>query len=256
VRSSAGAGHSIVHFVSDAQAAWQGAAQGEWLSSDDDADLEPRVIVEEYVPFEAELVVFVVRSRQPSGEEQLTVCPPIQMTDDAGFAAAWQPPNASIEVLDRAVELAQAAVSAFPGLGVFAVELFVKGDDVLVSEVTPRLASAGFVTLESQDASIFAMEARAILGLPVFEPTVITPAATRALWVEGPGKPVLTMLDAALTVPTSRVLLYGKPKATRRRSVGMVLASGPDAEVARQRADSAAASLNIALDDGRLMDSE
>ena len=255
VRSSAGAGHSVVRSEADGQQAWQMAVNGGWFSSDDDADLEPRVIVEEYVPFDAELVVFVVRARAADGGEQAVVCPLIQADDDGGFASAWQPANVTPEVAAKAEALAARAIAGLPGLGVFAVELFVVGDEVLISEVTPRVVGAGFVTMASQDFCIFSMQARAVLGLPVSPPQLVTPAAARALWVEGAGKPVFSRLDNALAVPGTRVFLFGKPKATRRRAVGAVLATGPDAETARQRADQAATSIQITLDDGRVVDS-
>lgn len=268
VRSSAGAGHSVVRTLGDGQSAWQMAVNGGWFSSDDDGDREHRVIVEQNIAFDAELVVFVVRARGASAldalpgpvetepaetapAETLTVCPPIQVVDDAGFAAAWQPPDLPAATLAKCGELAQLAVSALPGLGVFAVELLVVGDAVLVSEVTPRVVSAGFTTLVAQDFSVFALQARAILGLPVDTPLVLTAGAARALWVEGLGKPVFSRLDAALATPATRVLLYGKPKATRRRSVGIVLATAPDAVTARENADQAATTIQIALDDGR-----
>lgn len=187
VRSAGGAGHSVVREVAEAQTAWQSAVNGGWFSSDDDADLEPRVIVEEYVPYDAELVVFVVRARE---SETLLVCPVIQVTDDGGFTSAWQPATVDAAIIEQAKELAQAAVSALPGLGVFAVELFVVGDRVLISEVTPRLVSAGFVTLASQQPSVFEMQTRATLGLPVCAPVINGCAAARAIWVEGSGKPV------------------------------------------------------------------
>jgi phosphoribosylglycinamide formyltransferase 2 len=186
----------------------------------------------------------------------MVVCPAIQVTEDNGFAASWQPAAIGDQVLERCAELAYRAVSAFPGLGVFAVELLVVGGEVLISEVTPRVVSAGFVTLASGEPSVFALQARAILGLPVSMPVQVTPSAARALWAEGSGKPVFSGLAAALSVPATRVLLFGKPKATRRRCVGVVVASAPDAETARDRADVAAAQITVALDDGRVADLE
>ena len=247
VRSAAGAGHSVVRDRLDAQAAWESAIAGGWFSSDDDADREPRVIVEEFVPFDAELVVFVVRHRATDGSEQLVICPAIQAVEDGGFVAAWCPPQVAPELLARADDLALQAVAALPGLGVFAVELLVTGDQLLVSEVSPRVVSAGFVTMAAWDLSIFALQARAILGLPVSPPRVIAvAAAARGLWATGDGKPLISGIDQALAdQPSARVMLYGKPASSGRRAVGMVLATGHDVEAARDAANQAALDIQI-----------
>jgi len=260
VRSSAGSGHTVVRSVADAETAWETANSGGWLSADEHGDHEPRVIVEEYVPFDAELVVFVVRAWAPNDGEAAFACPAIQVIENNGFVAAWTPAvgpgGVSADVAERAQALALESISALPGWGVFAVEFLVEflveGDRILVSEVSPRPAGAGFVTMAAWDTSVFAMEARAVLGLPVSPPVAYTSAAARALWVTGVGKPSFVDLDQALaTFPNSRALLFGKPNTDQRRAVAMVLATGPDAETARQQADGAAATINVVLDDGR-----
>jgi phosphoribosylglycinamide formyltransferase 2 len=242
VHSAGAAGHSVVRNVGELASAWEVAQQGGWRSDDDDGGLA-RVIVEEFIDFDAEIQVLIVR--HVAG---IVVCPPIETIEENGFVASWQPApvwyETGSDTWERIVEISLKAISKLPGNGVFVVELFLKGDEIFLSEVIPRPTGAGLVTLVSQDRCEFAMQARAILGLPVVAPVVI-PGAARALWFAGDGAPVFSNLAAALEVPTADLRLYGKPKGEGLRRVGVAFATGEDTAQARERADACAAAVAV-----------
>jgi len=240
VLSAAASGHSVVRTASDAERAWQIAQQGGWRGDDDDGQ-PARVIVEEFVAFDAELQIQVVR--HIGG---VVVCPAIGTNEDAGFVQSWQPAELTTAQLNRCAELAVRAIGKLPGLGVFTVELLLKGDDILVSEVLPRPTSASLVTLVSQKPDVFDLQARAILGLPVEVP-MVTPGAAKALLVNGKGEPKFSGLGKALSVPTAAVRLFGEPKGKGHRVVGVALANGSDVGEARGRTNAIAALIKARL---------
>lgn len=240
VLSAGGSGHAVIRTEADIAPAWQQAQHGGWRGDDDDGS-PARVIVEEFLAFDAEVQVVVVR--HIGG---LTVCQPFGTDEDAGYVHSWQPCVVSLAQWQRISELAVAAVQKLPGFGVFTVELFLVGDQILVSEVIPRPTNAGLVTLVSQRPNEFDLQARAILGLPLAEPAV-TPGAAKALRVVGKGKTIFGGLVQALEVPATSVRLFGEPKGEGHRLVGVALATADDVATACDRAAKAAAKITTRL---------
>ena len=214
-----------------------------------DPDASVRVIVEAFVPFDSEITLLTVRH---SGGT--TFCDPIgHVQVDGDYRESWQPAALPDGVLATAQEVARAVTDALGGWGLFGVELFVVGDDVLFSEVSPRPHDTGLVTLVSQDLSEFALHARAVLGLPVGEVLRVGAgqgqgaAASCAVLAEGHGVPEFTGVADALAVPTAQVRLFGKPEVRGRRRVAVTLARGADEAEARARAVEAAEALRVEL---------
>jgi len=180
-------------------------------------------------------------------------CQPIgHLQRDGDYRESWQPQPMSQVALERSMQIARAITGELGGWGVFGVELFVKGDEVWFSEVSPRPHDTGLVTLVSQDLSQFALHARAILGLPVgaedggFVPQR-GPSASSALLAQGSGVPVFDNLEAALREPGSALRLFGKPRVDGQRRVGVTLARAGSIEQARAIARDATASIAIEL---------
>lgn len=242
VMSSSGKGQSVVRSADDVPAAWAAAQTGGRATGEGDRAV--RVIVEGFVRFDSEITLLTVRHRDGT-----TFCDPVGHTQvDGDYRESWQPAALPPGTLAEAQRVAAAVTAALGGWGVFGVELFVVGDAVLFSEVSPRPHDTGLVTLASQDLSEFALHARAVLGLPVGDVLTLGPAASCAVLAEGTGVPRFDGVDAALAVPTAQVRLFGKPSVAGRRRVAVTVARGADVEQARGRARTAAAALRVGLD--------
>ncbi len=240
VMSSSGKGQSVIRTEADIDTAWTYARSGGRVD-------RARVIVEAFVPFDFEITLLTVR--HAGG---VTFCDPVgHLQIDGDYRESWQPAPMSADVLAEAQKVAEAITGALGGWGLFGVELFIVGDQVVFSEVSPRPHDTGMVTLVSQDLSEFALHARAILGLPVPQPLRLTgdgaAAASVAVVVDGTGVPVFTGVDEALRVPTSQLRLFGKPRVEGHRRVAVALARGADVELARERARQVAAALKVSL---------
>ncbi|TKS54317.1 formate-dependent phosphoribosylglycinamide formyltransferase [Luteimonas yindakuii] len=242
VMSSSGKGQSLVRADADVQRAWDYAQTGGRAGAG-------RVIVEGFVDFDYEITLLTVRHAGGTA-----FCAPIgHLQRDGDYRESWQPQPMSAAALARSREIARAITDDLGGWGVFGVELFVKGDEVWFSEVSPRPHDTGLVTLVSQELSEFALHARAILGLPVpvdADGTIATfgASASCALLAEGHGVPVFDGIDAALRAPDTALRLFGKPRVEGQRRVGVTLARGADVDAARAVAREAAAALTISLD--------
>lgn len=242
VMSSSGKGQSVIREPDDIQASWDYAQEGGRTG-------RGRVIVEGFVLFDSEITLLTVRHVGGT-----VFCEPVGHTQvDGDYRESWQPAALPEAALEKAKIVAKTVTDALGGYGLFGVELFIVGDDVLFSEVSPRPHDTGLVTLVSQDVSEFALHARAVLGLPVSEPLRIgagagePAAASCAVLAEGTGVPVIGGVDTALAVPTSQLRLFGKPNVAGKRRVAVALARGADVDEARQRAREAAAALRITL---------
>ncbi|ASR42953.1 phosphoribosylglycinamide formyltransferase 2 [Xanthomonas citri pv. mangiferaeindicae] len=241
VMSSSGKGQSTVRTEADVDAAWDYAQTGGRAGAG-------RCIVEGFVDFEYEITLLTVRHAGGTA-----FCAPIGHVQIAGdYRESWQPQAMSPRALARAREIARAVTDDLGGCGVFGVELFVRGDEVWFSEVSPRPHDTGLVTLASQDLSEFALHARAILGLPIpvdADDTVLLagPGASCALLAQGHGVPAFSGIEAALQAPHSALRLFGKPSVAGQRRVGVTLARGEDVEAARAVARDAAAAIKIEL---------
>src|ERR1043165_8104234 len=224
--SSSGKGQSVVRHAHEIDAAWDYAQQGGRAGSG-------RVIVEGFVRFDYEITLLPVRH-----QGQTTFCDPIgHLQIDGDYRESWQPQPMSEAALREAQRMALAVTSALGGQGLFGVELFIAGDDVYFSEVSPRPHDTGLVTLISQDLSEFALHARAILGLPSPAVRQRGPSASCALLVEGESNNVrFENVDRALTEPDTALRLFGKPEVRGHRRMGVSLALGATIEEARAKA--------------------
>jgi phosphoribosylglycinamide formyltransferase 2 len=241
VMSSSGKGQSYVESPADIGAAWDYALAGGRVE-------QPRVIVEGRIDFDFEITLLTVRAKGADGKVQTQFCAPIGHRQVKGdYVESWQPQAMSPAALARAREIAGAVTANLGGLGVFGVELFVRGDQVWFSEVSPRPHDTGLVTLVTQTLSEFALHARAILGLPVDTTLRETGASAviygaleaRAIAFEG--------VADALAVPTAELRLFGKPESFARRRMGVALARGANVDEARARAREAASKVRPVL---------
>ncbi|MDR1078134.1 MAG: formate-dependent phosphoribosylglycinamide formyltransferase [Propionibacteriaceae bacterium] len=239
VMSSSGHGQSVVRSADEIEPAWQLAQSGGRAAQHGAS----RVIVEGFIDFDYEITLLTVQHRD--GVSFLDPVGHLQIEGD--YRESWQPQPMSDQALAEARRIAATITSALGGWGIFGVELFVQGQRVIFSEVSPRPHDTGLVTLVSQDLSEFALHARALLGLPVPGLTSLGPSASRAITVEGHGVPVFHGLDRALSEPTVQVRLFGKPRVDGHRRVGVVAARGQNVEAARQRCRQAAEALVVEL---------
>ena len=237
VMSSSGKGQSTVKSESDIQVAWDYAQSGGRAG-------EGRVIVEGFVDFDYEITLLTVRHRDGT-----TYCSPIGHRQENGdYQESWQPQPMSDKALQASQEVAGAITEALGGLGIFGVELFIKGDQVYFSEVSPRPHDTGLVTLLSQNLSEFALHARAILGLPVPDIEQRGPSASSVLLVQGDSNQMRYRgLDQALAQPETEVRLFGKPEVKGSRRLGVALARGESIQEARDKANAASAALKVDL---------
>lgn len=238
IMSSSGKGQSLLETESDIANGWT-YAQGGGRSG------AGRVIVEGFVDFDYEITLLTVRH---SGGTSF--CAPIGHRQvDGDYQESWQPQPMSEAALLEAQQIAMEVTGALGGYGIFGVELFVAGDDVIFSEVSPRPHDTGMVTMISQDLSEFALHARAILGLPVPSIRQLGPAASHVIKVEGTSKEVrFGNLEAALEAPDTQLRLFGKPEVDGERRMGVVLALGSDIDDARGKAARAVGEIEIDLD--------
>ncbi|GAB1595418.1 formate-dependent phosphoribosylglycinamide formyltransferase [Lysobacter claricitrinus] len=236
VMSSSGKGQSTVHVEGEVEKAWEYAQTGGRAGAG-------RVIVEGFVDFDYEITLLTVRHVGGT-----TFCAPVgHLQRDGDYRESWMPQAMSTRALATAQRIARAITDELGGWGLFGVELFVRGDDVWFSEVSPRPHDTGLVTLISQDLSEFALHARAILGLPIPAIREYGAAASCAVLAEGHGVPVFSNLGDALSHPDTALRLFGKPRVAGQRRVAVTLALGADVEDARERARQSAAALNIDL---------
>lgn len=226
IMSSSGKGQSVLRDASAVQVAWDYAQKGGRAG-------KGKVIVEGFIDFDYEITLLTVRHRDGT-----SFCQPIgHLQIDGDYRQSWQPQPMSIEALKAAEEIAGKVTGALGGYGLFGVELFIKGDTAIFSEVSPRPHDTGLVTLISQDLSEFALHARAILGLPIPNIRQHGPAASCPLVVEGDsGQVVFSRLDDALSIPDTQIRLFGKPEVHGKRRMAVALARGASIEEARENA--------------------
>jgi phosphoribosylglycinamide formyltransferase 2 len=232
--SSSGKGQSRVTEQSQVQAAWDYAATGGRVNLG-------VVIVEGQINFDYEITLLTVRAKNAAGEIQTYFCEPIGHVQKSGdYVESWQPQAMTVNALKGAKAIAKAITDSLGGLGLFGVELFVSGDKVWFSEVSPRPHDTGMVTMCSQRLSEFELHARAILGLPV--DVSMKEAGASAVIYGGIDSKNLQYdgLEAALNVPCSDVRLFGKPESFVKRRMGVALATGKDTDEARSHAKLAA----------------
>lgn len=235
VMSSSGKGQSKIDGPADVQKAWDHAMAGGRVS-------HGRVIIEGFIDFDYEITQLTVRASGADGRVETHFCEPIGHVQVQGdYVESWQPHAMHPAALARSREIAKAVTDDLGGLGLFGVELFVKGENVWFSEVSPRPHDTGMVTMITQWQNEFELHARAILGLPVS--TALKSAGASAVIYGGVDAPGLVFdgVDAALRVPNTELRLFGKPESFKKRRMGVALAFDDDVELARSRAKQAAA---------------
>ena len=235
IMSSSGHGQSTIKSEADIEKAWKEAQEGGRAGAG-------RVIVEGFIDFDYEITLLTVRS--VSGT---TFCEPvghIQVNGD--YRYSWQPQPMSDAAIESAREIARKITDALGGYGIFGVELFIKGDKVIFSEVSPRPHDTGMVTMISQDLSEFALHVRALLGLPVPAIEFYGPSASRAIVVEGDSDCVeFGNLEEVLSEPSTQIRIFGKPEVHGHRRMGVILAKDKTVEAAREKASRAYDHLKI-----------
>ena len=229
IMSSSGHGQSTVKTEADIEPAWHVSQEGGRAGAG-------RVIVEGFVRFDYEITLLTVRHAggtlflQPIGHHQV----------DGDYRESWQPQAMSEAALAQAQDIARKITDALGGYGIFGVEMFVCGDEVIFSEVSPRPHDTGMVTMISQDLSEFALHARAVLGLPIPEVRFFGASASKAIVIEGNGTEVVfSGLEKALSVPGVQVRLFGKPEVSGHRRYGVILATAATVGQALAKADQA-----------------
>ena len=238
VMSSSGKGQSVLKSDADVERAWEYALAGGRVN-------RGRVIVEGFIQFDYEITLLTVRAIAPSsGNVETYFCDPIgHLQVDGDYVESWQPQPMSAKALERSREIAQKVTGALGGRGLFGVELFVRGDDVWFSEVSPRPHDTGLVTLASQRFSEFELHARAILGLPV-DTTARAPGASAVVYGGMDARGIaFEGVQQALAVPGSDLRLFGKPESFVKRRMGVALATGGDIDEARARARACASAV-------------
>ena len=239
VMSSSGKGQSLVEGPDQIGAAWRYALEGGRVG-------QARVVVEGRVDFDFEITLLTVRARDADGQTVTAFCEPIGHRQVKGdYVESWQPQGMAPGAHRKARDIARAVTDSLGGWGVFGVELFVKGDKVWFSEVSPRPHDTGLVTLISQVQSEFAIHARAILGLPV-DVRLREPGASAVIYggLEARGV-AFEGVDEALRTPGADLRLFGKPESFERRRMGVALARGGHTDEARERAKGAAAKVRV-----------
>jgi phosphoribosylglycinamide formyltransferase 2 len=234
VMSSSGKGQSFIEGPDEVAAAWEYAMSAGRVKGG-------RVIVESFIDFDFEITLLTVRAFDENGVVQTWFCDPIGHVQVKGdYVESWQPQGMNPAALHKAQQIAKAVTDNLGGRGIFGVELFVKGDQVWFSEVSPRPHDTGMVTMITQHQSEFALHARAILGLPV-DTRLRSPGASAVIY-GGMDKVAIAFegVEQALRVPESEVRLFGKPESFERRRMGVALASASNVSEARSRAKRAA----------------
>ena len=237
VMSSSGHGQSTIKSAEDIDKAWKISQEGGRAGSG-------KVIVEGFVKFDYEITLLTVRHcagttfLKPVGHHQV----------DGDYRESWQPQAMSAEAVSKAEYIAKAITDALGGYGIFGVELFIKGEDVIFSEVSPRPHDTGMVTMISQDMSEFALHARAVLGLPIPEVKFYGPSASKAIVVEGNTREYeFCNLEKVLEEPGVQIRLFGKPEIAGHRRVGVILATADTVEEALAKAERAYGKLEVVV---------
>lgn len=239
VMSSSGKGQSLLRRADDVEPAWAAAMESGRVE-------QPRVIVEGFIDFDFEITLLTVRALSPSGAVETVFCDPVGHRQvDGDYVESWQPQPMSDGALEKAQAIARTVTDNLGGCGVFGVELFVKGEDVWFSEVSPRPHDTGLVTLVTQGQSEFALHARAILGLPVSTARHSVGASAVIYGGLDTDGVVFEGVDQALAIPDTEIRLFGKPLATSKRRMGVALARGYDIEAAREAARDAASRVRV-----------
>lgn len=235
IMSSSGHGQCTIKNPAEIDRAWQTAQEGGRAGAG-------RVIVEGFVDFDYEITLLTVRSCSGT-----TFCEPVgHIQIDGDYRYSWQPQPMSATAIEKARDIAHKVTEALGGYGIFGVELFIKGDDVIFSEVSPRPHDTGMVTMISQDLSEFALHARALLGLPVPEIRFFGPSASRAVVVEGDTDKIeMDSLERVLEEPGTQMRIFGKPEIKGHRRMGVILATADTLEEARAKADRAYDKLKV-----------
>jgi len=237
IMSSSGKGQSTVKADEDIELAWSYAQSGGRTGAG-------RVIVEGFVDFDYEITLLTVRHKDGT-----SFCAPIgHRQEDGDYRESWQPQPMSSEALSKAEAMAKTVTDALGGYGLFGVELFIKGDDVIFSEVSPRPHDTGMVTMISQDLSEFALHVRAIMGLPIPNIRQLGPSASAVLLVEGESDCInFSNLEKALQEPDTQIRLFGKPEVRGRRRMGVALAQGSSIDDAKHKALRVANAIGVSL---------
>ena len=235
IMSSSGHGQSVIKSEADIENSWRIAQEGGRAGAG-------RVIVEGFVDFDYEITLLTVRSIAGT-----TYCEPVgHIQVDGDYRYSWQPQAMTPEAKAKAQEIAKKITDALGGYGIFGVELFVKGDNVIFSEVSPRPHDTGMVTMISQDLSEFALHARALLGLPVPSIRFYGPSASRTVVVEGNSKCIeMCELEKVLDEPGVQMRIFGKPEINGHRRMGVILATDDTVEAARAKAERAYEKLKV-----------
>ena len=238
--SSSGKGQSVVKAEGDVRRAWDYAQTAGRAGAG-------RVIVEGFIDFDYEITLLTVRHDDGAGGTTTSFCAPIgHLQIDGDYRESWQPCAMSDKALAGAQTIAEKITANLGGRGLFGVELFVKKDEVIFSEVSPRPHDTGLVTLISQDLSQFALHARAILGLPIPNIRARGPAASTAILLEGEAvAPRYRGVAEALAEPDTALRLFGKPEITGRRRMGVALALGENIQAAREKSRRAASKVRV-----------
>jgi len=237
IMSSSGKGQSVVTGPGDIDHAWDYAQRGGRAGAG-------RVIVEGFVDFDYEITLLTVRHRDGTA-----FCQPIgHRQQDGDYRESWQPQLMSELALERSRDIATKVTESLGGRGIFGVELFIKGDEVTFSEVSPRPHDTGMVTMISQDLSQFALHARAILDLPIPNIHFHGPSASAVILVEGESKQLsFHHLEQALAKSNTQIRLFGKPEVSGRRRMGVALARADNTDMAKQKALAMTASITVQL---------
>ncbi|MCH1499474.1 MAG: formate-dependent phosphoribosylglycinamide formyltransferase [Akkermansiaceae bacterium] len=237
IMSSSGKGQSTVKTQDDAMTSWKYAQEGGRAGAG-------KVIIEGFVDFDYEITLLTIRHVGGT-----SFCAPVgHIQVDGDYRESWQPAPMSASALESAQEMAAAVTKNLGGYGLFGVEMFVKNDEVIFSEVSPRPHDTGMVTMISQDLSQFALHARAILGLPIPNIDQHGPSASCALVVEGHSENVrFDNISTALAQPDTQLRLFGKPKVAGKRRMAVALARGSDVEAARAAARKVTEEIGVIL---------
>ncbi len=237
IMSSSGKGQSTIKSTDDISKAWEYAQAGGRAG-------KGKVIVEGFVDFDYEITQLTIRHA-----EGTSFCDPIgHIQVDGDYRESWQPHSMSDTATSEARDYARKITDSLGGWGVFGVELFIKDDQVIFSEVSPRPHDTGMVTMISQDLSQFALHARAILGLPIPAIRQFGPSASSVLLVEGESdNPTFGNLEVALGAPDTQIRLFGKPAVKGRRRMGVALARGDSIEEARTKANASSSAISTTL---------
>lgn len=225
IMSSSGHGQSVIKEEADIDNSWQIAQEGGRAGAG-------KVIVEGFVDFDYEITLLTVRHKD--GTSFLN--PIGHWQKDGDYQESWQPQPMTAPALEKAKEIAKKITDALGGWGIFGVELFIKGDEVIFSEVSPRPHDTGMVTMISQDLSEFALHVRAILGLPIPNIAFHGPSASKAVVVRGDSENVsFSNLEEALSIPDTQIRIFGKPEVHEHRRMAVLLARGATIEEAKEK---------------------